>query len=214
MAASSMQILSGQQLVDDGTGTAGAVPVYDANGALPSVAPSRPTSALGGAAYYLRLTDAKNDDGSAPTASTLSGGFALANTTGTSLALVSEGAKNNTKTDKALFEWMVPQFYKSGDGMTITASALFAANSGTVSVKTLLPVVYVMTDVGTVSGSNLISGGAQTLTTLAAAYSWAVDGTGVTPGSRLTIGLTGVITETANAGSGAKITVNSVKVSG
>lgn len=144
--------------------------------------------------------------------SAVSGRFKISNTTGTSMALTSEGAKNNTKTDKVDFLWTVPQFYSAGSNITVTVNAQSTANGGTISAQTVLAGAYLMTDAG-LSGANLVATSAATTTSSAADYTFTITGTTLTPGSRVLIQLTAAVTENANAGTGSTIQINSVRMS-
>lgn len=210
MAASAGKSLTGTLLLDDGSCTTGAVPAYDANGAVPQLAPSRASSGLGGSTYRLPLILARTDTGLTLTASSVANTFSISNTTGTSLALTSENANNGTKTDKAMWEWTVPQFYKAGDNLTVTVNGLFTVGGGTATVKTIAAAAYLLADAGT-SGATLIATAAQTLTATAADYAFVVTGTTLTPGARVLIEIVVVLTETASSNINA--TINSVRVS-
>lgn len=211
MAASAMKSLAGTLLADDGTGTPGAVAVYDANGSLPLVAPSRPTAGLGGITISAPLTAARNSTGTVVDATGAAGNFHTVATVGTSLVLLSEAANNNTKTDVAVWELTIPQFYKAGDNLTCSVSAKHTLNSGTASVKTIAAALYLLAADGT-SGATLIATSAQATTTSTAVYTFVVTGTTLTPGARVQLAITAVITETASGG-GVTLTINSVSLS-
>ncbi len=212
MAASAMPVLAGTLLVDDGSCTPGAVPAYNSSGAILQSAPSRPSSGLGGTVSRLQLLHGRNDNGTVLDATGASGTFNVANTTGTSLLLSTEGAKNNTKTDLVIFDWVVPQFYKAGDNLAVTVNAKAVANGGTLGTKTVLAKAYKLADAGT-SGADLIAASASALTTNAADYAFTITGTSLSPGDRVVIQLTAVCQETANAGSNSTVQINSVRIS-
>lgn len=199
---------SGQTQVSDSP-VAGAIPVYQSDLSLQVGAPSRPTSGLGGVIQRIILTHGRNDDGTVFDATGAAGKFHIVNVSGTSLCLLSEGAKNNTKTDTAIFEVTIPQFYKAGDPINLNTNALFNINGGTDSVKTLQAKCFKLAKDGS-SSVDLIATAAQTLTGAAVDYSWTIPGATLTPGDRLLIQLIGIITETANTGTNSTVQVNSL----
>lgn len=211
MAISIGDSLLGDLPLDDGTCIKGAVPAYNASGGLPMLVPPLPSTRFGGVVTRVPLFSAKNDDGTTPTGTTAAGNWHYVNTAGTSLLLLSEAANNGTKTDKVDFEVVIPQFYVAASNITVTINALHTLNGGTASVKSIQAKVYLLADAGT-SSADLGPGTASTLTTSAADYTFAVTGTTLTPGARILIQITGIVTETASGG-GVTETINSVRIS-
>src|SRR5437868_1942766 len=62
MADTSLGLLSGQQITST-SGTAGAVPLYNSDGSLTQLTPSKPSTGMGGVAMYLPLTLGRTDTG-------------------------------------------------------------------------------------------------------------------------------------------------------
>jgi hypothetical protein len=153
------------------------------------------------------LVAGKNSDGSVLTASPASGKFGVSLTAGTSEALTSETAQSNTKTDVAYFETVLPPSYVAGQDITLTVNAKV---SGTLTTKTIAAAAYKVADAGT-QGSTLIATAAQAMTTSAADYAFTITGTTLSPGDRLGLLLTMVLTEAAAATQTG--TVNSLRLS-
>jgi hypothetical protein len=171
------------------------------------------SSAVSGSGIFpnqIRFGDLKNTNGSALAASASSGEFGNSITLGTSQYLVGEAAEGNTKTDNAIFEYVLPQSYNEGANITVTVDANYSG-SGTAGTKTIGAAAYLNSNTGT-QGSNLIATAAQTDTTSAADYAFTITGTGLVPGNKLTIEVTAIMQET---GGSATLTqqINSIRIS-
>lgn len=151
----------------------------------------------------------KNSDGSAVAAAASAGKFGYAITLGTSLALVGEAANNNTKTDIAITEVVLPPNYIAGQDITVTVNGQYAG-AGTLTVKTVAVAAYRTADDGTEAAS-LVATAAQNLTNAAAETAFVVTGATLHPGDRLALKLTMVLTETAASATTGQ--VNSVRLS-
>ena len=205
-------------------GVTGAVYTADANGYITGVAQldvlalmaagwsyAKSTdndTANGLTATPLRFSEFKNTDGSALAASAASGKFGQSITLGTSQFMVSEAANNNTKTDDAICEYVLPPNYVAGQNITVTVNASITG-SGTLSTKTANIKAYLNANNGT-QGSNL-GPGASAITAAGADIAFVIAGSGLAPGNKLTFELETVLTETASSNMVANI--NSVRVS-
>lgn len=210
MAGNAMGSLAGTLVADDGSCTAGSAAIYNSSGSVPQLAPSRPSSGLGGVTHILPLIYGRSDTGLTMDATGAAGLFHIVNVTGTSLVLLSEAANNNSKTDKVLWEFIVPAFYKSGDNITVTVNGLFTVGGGTATVKTVVAAAYLLANAGT-SSANLVATSAATLTGSAADYTFTITGTTLTPNARILVEVITVLTETAS--SNITATINSVRLS-
>lgn len=209
MAITSMPILAGTLSVSTaGECSPGTLPIYTAAGELPQ-AGNTGAAPFGGAVTLLPVLSGKNDDGTTLAASAAAGKFGLSNTTGTSLLLLSEAANNNTKTDKVIFEMIIPGNYVANSTFTVVVNALYTPGAGTASVKTVQAKLYLIANAGT-EGSDLIAGSAQTVTTSAADYTFTCTTPTLAPRARVLIQITSVLTETAS--SNVTLTVNSVRL--
>lgn len=150
-------------------------------------------------ASSLALFTGKNADGSTIAAAASSGKFGISLTPGTSGVLSSEAAQNNTKTDKAYFEYVLPRDYQPGQNLTVTVNGKYAVSGGTAGTKTVDCEVWKIGTDGA-HGSDICSTAAQTLTTSAADYAFTINGASLSPGDKIGIQLTAVIQETANGG--------------
>lgn len=160
----------------------------------------------------IALLNGHNDDGSALAAAASSGKFGIANTDGTSApALITEAAQNNTKTDTAIWEWVVPDSYNGG-AITVTVNAQHIESGGTTLTNTINLNCYAVANAGT-EGSDLINVSAKAITGSAADYAFTVpaNSAGVTAGARLVFKLTGVATEGGNTGT-TKDQINSIRI--
>jgi hypothetical protein len=197
-------------------GVSSATYVADADGVITSVnqpgwryqTSSDNDTATGLAPTPLRFSEFKNTDGSALAAAAAAGKFGQSITLGTSQYLVSEAANNNTKTDDAICEYVLPANYVAGANLTVTVNASITG-SGTLSTKTANVKAYLNANNGT-QGSNLGSGAAA-ITAAGADIAFTITGTTLTPGAKLTFELETVLTETASSNMVANI--NSVRVS-
>lgn len=161
------------------------------------------------ASRHLRLLDAFSQDGAPMAAAAAAGDFGLTCTPGTALYLVGEAANNNTKTDKALFEFLVPQEYVAGEDLVVTVNCDLDG-AGTSGTKTIDCEAWVQANAGT-GTTDLCATAAQTFSATAADYAFTLTGTTVLPGDRLLIQLTMVLQETAATAINGRI--NSVRVS-
>lgn len=149
----------------------------------------------------------KNTDGTTLAASPASGKFGITETFGTSEKLLSETANSNTKTDAAITEFTLPDSYVAGQDLTLSVNAVV---SGTLTTKTVAADARKIADAGT-EGSNLIATAAQVMSTTAADLTFVVTGTTLSPGDRVALKLTMVVTEGAAADQTGSI--NSVRLS-
>jgi hypothetical protein len=157
----------------------------------------------------VRFSELKNTDGSALAAAASSGKLGNSITLGTSQSLVGEAAESNTKTDSAIFEYVLPGSYNEGSNINVTVNANYSG-TGTAGTKTIAALAYLNANAGT-QGSNLIATSAATDTATAADYVFVITGTGLAPGNKLTIELTAVMQET---GGSASLTqqINSIRI--
>lgn len=163
----------------------------------------------GSLVQYLGLLNFKNSDGSTIAAAASSGKFGIAITLGTSFALASESANNNTKTDVALIEYVIPDTYIAGTNLTVTVNASITG-SGTLTTKTAEIKAYKTAADGT-QGSNISATGATAMTAAGADIAYTITGTTLSPGDKVVLSLTVILTETASSGMVANI--NSIRVS-
>lgn len=160
----------------------------------------------------LPIQHAKSATGLTLLATTAAGNFAITQTLGTTAVLTSETANNNTKTDIATWEIVLPQNYIAGSNINVVVNVGYALNGGTVGTKTIAAAAYLNTIAG-LQGASLIATAAQALSaTAATAYTFVITGTTLVPGSRLTLSATLVLQETA-AGGGIIGTLNSIQIS-
>lgn len=172
-----------------------------------TVAQLRSGSTDGISAQPYRLLDFKNANGTTLSATAGAGVFGIAITAGTSEWLVSEAANSNTKTDTASFEYILPASYVAGQNITLTANTQYNVGSGTVGTHTVAAAAYLTSAAGT-QGSSLIATSAQTVPAAAGNVAFTITGTTLTPGSRLFLTFTLVISE--SAGSNITAQLNSV----
>lgn len=165
--------------------------------------------ANGLAATRLKLLDAFAQDGAPLAAAAAAGDFGVTCTPGTVLQLISEVAQNNTKTDKALWEFVLPPEYVAGQNINLNIHAEING-SGTAGTKTVDFSVYEQALAGT-GTVDLCATDAQAIAAADAGYDFTVTGTDLAPGDSLLIVATIVLQETVNTALTAVI--NSVTVS-
>lgn len=155
------------------------------------------------------LLSFKNQDGSVLAAAASSGKFGIGSTVGTSLNLAGEAAQNNTKTDNAMAEFIVPQNYTAGANLTVTINAKLAG-TGTAGTKTLDLQAFEVSTAGA-AGADICATAVQTLTTSNADYAFTITGTDLVAGDKIQLNITGVAQETGNVNP-VNVQVNSVKI--
>jgi hypothetical protein len=175
----------------------------DANesGPVLAVASNFVPSSAGGLTRYLALTNAKSDLGVTMTASagTPSGTVGVSRTAGTSLQLVGEATSSNAKTDKALFEFNLPDSYVAGQNIAVTVGCGYTG-SGTINGPSTTMTV----------AANSEAGGVETPLTVSAAQQmsasgnlvFTITGTGLVPGQHVTIEATMLVTSSSGANTG------------
>ncbi len=163
------------------------------------------------ATFALPLMLGRTDTGLTMTASAGAGVFGITNSTGTSLALTGEAAQNTTKTDKVLFDVVLPAAYPAAAPITVTVNGKHAESGGTTLTNTVVAKAYVIASNGT-SGTDLIGASPSALTGSAADYTFTIPGTSRAAGDHLLVQITAVATEGGNAGTTTD-TLNSVRLS-
>lgn len=160
----------------------------------------------------LQLTEAKADTGVPLTATPTGGAMGVLRTAGTSLVLGTETTTANAKTDKALWEIVLPTTYIAGSAITFSVDANYSgAGTITAASTSINAAFYTESDAG-VEAAVTMTGGAQTLTSSAAVYSWVLTAASATAaslvaGSRVSFETTMVITASAGNNTGQ---INSV----
>lgn len=158
----------------------------------------------------LPLTGARNSDLTTVDATGGAGKWKFTATIGTSAYLASEAAQGNTKTDTAVWEYVLPSAYIPARDLTITVNSLYSG-TGTAGTKTAVAQVYRLASDGT-SGANLVTTAAVTTTTSAADYTFAATGATLSPGDRIQVAAVGVMQETGGVNP-LTARINSVRVS-
>lgn len=162
-------------------------------------------AAAGGIARYLSLVHARGDSGIALTASAGSGNMGIARTAGTSLALVGEATSSSGVTDKAIFEFNLPDSYVAGSNIAVTVNAIITG-SGTLTAASTTLTVTPYTEVNGVETAVTVSAAVQ-VTKTGGNLTFTITGTGLTPGAHLVLELVLLVTTSAGACTGQ---INSV----
>lgn len=147
----------------------------------------------------VNLLDGFCVDGAPIAAAAAASDFGVSITPGTTFYLVGESCQNNTKTDKALWEYTLPDSYVAGTDVVISPNAGFSG-TGTVSTKTVDVNAYEQAADGT-QGADLCSTAAQNLGAVGvySDFAFVIDGDNLAPGDKLLIVVTVALTETGNA---------------
>lgn len=155
-----------------------------------------------GDAISRKILEVKNLDGSVLAASAASGKFGISTTatfgSPATLALVSEVANNNTKTDAFEFEFVLPPDYVAGSAITVNIYSQVQIGAGTLGATKTLTVDAFLVGVngtGTV-GSNL-GPSAGTLSATAGNQAFSITPTGLVAGNKLLIQVQSAMQETA-----------------
>lgn len=171
---------------------------------------SAAATASGLAPMYLRLSSGLNTDGSGLAAAAAAGKFGYAITLGTSIALVGEVSNNNTKTDDALFEYVLPANYVAGQNLTVTINAAIStAGAPTYAAKTAEIKAYRTAKDGT-QGADIGPGAASAITVAGADIAFVITGTTLSPGDRIVFELEAVLHDTGAVA--CNVVINSIRV--
>lgn len=159
----------------------------------------------------LKLLDVRNTDGSTLAAAASAGKFGCSITLGTSFALVGEVSNNNTKTDDAIIEYVLPATYIAGQNLTVTVNAaITTAGSPTYAAKTVQVLAYRTASDGS-QGADIGPGSASAITIAGADVTFTVTGTTLNPGDKLVLKLETVLHDTGAVN--CNTVINSVRVS-
>lgn len=167
-----------------------------------------PTGAGGGLVRYLALTNAKSDLGVPMTAAagTPAGTVGVTRTAGSVLVLTGEATSGAAaKTDKALFELDLADTYVAGASIAVTVNCNYSGTVVTAASTTMTVAAY--TEVNGVETA--ISGitAAQQIPATAGNLTFTIPGTGLVPGSHVTVELVMLVTSASGAVTGQ---INSV----
>jgi len=154
---------------------------------------------------YLALTSAKSDAGVALSATASSGAMGVSRTAGSSLVLVGEATSANAKTDKAMFEFDLPDTYVANANIPVTVNCNYSG-AGTVTAASTTMTVSAYTEANGVETALTVSA-AQQIPSTAADLVFTITGTGLAAGAHLVIELTMLVTSSSGANTGQ---VNSV----
>jgi hypothetical protein len=152
----------------------------------------------------------KNPAGTNLAAAASAGLFGMTITPATAMFLITEVANNNTKTDDAIQEFILPPWYVAGTNLTVTVNASIVIGGGTLSTKTAQIKAYRTASDGT-QGADIGPGSASAITVAGADIAFTITGTTLNPGDRVLFELETVLTETASSAVHGQI--NSVRVS-
>lgn len=113
--------------------------------------------------------------------------------------LAGTAAQNNTKTNDALLEVVLPDDYTAGTALTVYVSSGYSASGGTTITATVDLVATLTTDVGT-AAADICATAAQAITLTIGEKAFTVTGTSLTPGARLMLKVTTSVQEAGNTG--------------
>lgn len=153
----------------------------------------------------LALTTARADTGAVLTASATGGAMGISRTAGTSFALVGEATSSSAKTDKALWEFNIPDSYIAGSNISVQVNAQITG-TGTLTIAscTITPSFY--TEASGVETAGMISA-AQQMVAAGSTLTFTITGTGLAVGQHCVLELVMLITSASGANTGQ---INSV----
>lgn len=183
------------------SGSTGAVTLSVASGYVESIIQSNVP-----AVRYLPLTGAKADTGVALTGTATGGAMGVSRTAGTSLVLVGEATSASAKTDKALWEFDLPDTYVSGSTVPIVVNANYTGG-GTVTAASTTLTVNAYTEVNGVETALTGITAAQQFTGTATNYTFTIPAAGLAIGTHLVVEIVMLVTTSAGAATGQ---INSV----
>jgi len=160
---------------------------------------------------YLALTNAKSALGVPMTAAagTPSGTVGIARTAGTSLQLVGEATNGNAKTDKALFEFNLPDSYVAGDNIPLTINAV-VTGAGTLTAASTTMTVTAYTETNGVEAAIAVTAAQEIAATTATDLIFTITGTNLVASQHIVIELAMLVTSASGANTGY---INSVSYS-
>lgn len=148
----------------------------------------------------LSLTSAKSDAGVSLTATSTGGAMGVSRTAGTSLQLAGEATSGSAKTDKAMWEFVLPQTYAAGADIPVIVNCNYTG-SGTITAVSTTMTVAAYTEVNGVETALTVSA-AQQFTGTATNYTFTITGTTLVAGQRLVIELVMLVTSASGANTG------------
>jgi hypothetical protein len=169
-------------------------------------------AAAGGMVRQLKLTDAKSDLGVPMTAApgTPSGTVGVTRTAGSKLTLTGETTSGAAAvTDKALFEFDLPDSYVAGANIAVTVNCAAAGTDITAASTTMTAAAY--TEINGVEAALGVTA-AQQIPTTPTNLTFTITGTGLTPGAHVALDLIMLVTTTT--GGAATGVINSVAYQG
>ena len=181
-----------------------------AGGAPVGVTQTFVPTAQGGATRYLPLTAAKSDTGVALTATAGSGAVGVIRTAGTSMTLDGEATSGDAKTDKAVWEFNLPDSYVAGSNIAVTVNCNYSG-AGTVTAASTTMTVTAYTESTAGAETALTVSAAQQMAATAGPLVFTITGTGLVPGQRVAIELAMLVTSSSGANTGH---INSVSYGG
>ena len=174
-----------------------------------SFAQSFVPTAAGGMTRYLALTSAKSDLGVPMTAAagTPSGTVGISRTAGSSMTLIGEATSGaDNKTDKALFEFNLPDSYKAGSNIVVTVNCNTTGTVITANSTTMTVAAYTESNAGVEAALSVSA--AQQIAATAGDLAFTITGTGLVPGQHVAVELTMLVTTGSGAAHGI---INSVR---
>jgi len=194
----------GTVVVDTRTITGGTLYVstfFDGSNSLVGGASSFVPFAATPPTRFLALTSARSDAGVGLTATAAAGAMGISRTAGTSLALVSETTSASAVTDKAMWEFDLPDTYVAGAAIPVVVNAAITG-TGTLTAASCTVALACYSEVNGVETALTVTGGAIQIVAAGSDLTWSVAGVGRTPGERLVLETTMVVTSSSGANTG------------
>jgi hypothetical protein len=204
------ELLTQSISVSGGTLYATTLKQGGAGGAPVAVAQTFVPTATGGTTRNLPLTAAKSDAGVALTATATSGAVGVTRTAGTGLTLDGEATSGNAKTDKAVWEFNLPDSYVAGQNIAVTVNCNYSG-AGTVTGASTTMTVAAYTESTAGAETALTVSAAQQMAATAGPLVFTITGTGLVPGQRVALELVMLVTSSSGANTGH---INSVSYGG
>ena len=150
---------------------------------------------------FLPLTQASSDAGVALTGTATGGAMGISRTAGTSLVLVGEATSASAVTDKAIWEFDLPDTYVPGAAIPVVVNAAITG-TGTLTAASCTMTVTAFLEVNGVETALTVTGGSIQITPAGADMSWSVAGTGLSPGNRLVLEAAMLVTSASGSNTG------------
>lgn len=164
--------------------------------------------AAGGLTRYLLFTLASMDSGIPLPAVPAGGSMGITRSAGLSFVLTGEATSASAKTDKAFWDFNLPDTYVPGANINFAINCAASGGTITAASTTMTLTAYAESNLGVETALTVTA--AQQIPAVSTNLIFTITGTGLVPGQRMGIELTMLVTTSAGAGTGTVYSVSYV----